>query len=171
MAHFTSVRALLVLCALPVSGGTPAKESMTVRELGAGIKVLVSPLSHKVTTGGIESKGTVEAYGGTGSLLVRTGLTQDIDLKLTEVNVEELVKVFPDVPAPVAKLAKGRIGLVTVTVRGDVATLKATKFRIPKDPVSRVEATLNTKTNEYKAKIYAFGGLIEVEGKIDAKIK
>lgn len=181
MAPLIGMRALLVVCLLPVAGGTsgtnntggtggtPGKEPMTVKELGAGIKIHVSPLSHAITTSGIESTGKIEAYGGQGSLLVRTGLTQDLDIKLTEVNVEELVALFPDVPPMVKKLAKGRIGLVTVQVRGDTVTLKATKFRIKGDPVSRIEATMNTKTDEYKAKVYAFGGLMELEGKLPSR--
>jgi hypothetical protein len=84
---------------------------------------------------------------------------------LTEVDAAQVANLLKDsLPAPVRDRLKGRIGKVAVQIRGDIVDVKAEKFRLAGEWLSRAEGTADLKTRKYKLKLWAFGGLMEAEG-------
>lgn len=93
--------------------------------------------------------------------------TRHFDITLTELDATQVAKLLEDsLPASIRDRLKGRIGKVAVSVRGDVVTLKAEKFRLVGDWLSRAEATADLKTRKYTVKMWAFGGLVEADGNL-----
>ena len=89
------------------------------------------------------------------------------DVTLKEVDAAQVAGLLGnDLPAVLRDRFRGRIGRVLVTVNGDTVTVKADKFRMPGDWLSRAEGTMDLKTREYRAKLYAFGGLMEFTGTV-----
>jgi hypothetical protein len=87
------------------------------------------------------------------------------DVTLKDLDATQVAGLLGDgLPAAVRDRFRGRIGRVVVSVNGDAMTLKADGFRMPGDWVSRAEGTMDLKTREYKAKLWAFGGLVEFTG-------
>jgi len=118
-------------------------------------------------TGNVTARGRLFAFGGTGEIGLVTGLTapRQVDVILTELDAAEVATLIgDDLPAAIRDRLKGRIGKVTIAIRGDQVTLKAEKFRLVGDWLSRAEATADLKARTYKLKMYAFGGLLEAEG-------
>lgn len=156
----------LLSLALPFGGEQPRPAPVAEwRDMQvAGLTLMVGPSKGKgLGLSGITVEMPVKAAGGSGVAVVRQGLTRDIDVRITEVDAAELAKLF-DLPAWLAPKLVGKVGLVELTVKGDALTLKASKFRIPGDFVSRVDMRADLKTRAYAAKLYVFGGLAEVTG-------
>ena len=135
-----------------------------------GIAAKTTPLKYDVSlAGGLSARGKVLALGGSGEIGLATGLTapRHVDVTLTEVDAIEVAKLLGDsLPAAIRDRLKGRVGKVVVAVRGDTVTLKAEKFRLVGDWLSRAEGTADLKTGKYTVKMYAFGGLLEAEGQL-----
>jgi hypothetical protein len=88
-----------------------------------------------------------------------------LDVTLTEVDAAQVAPLLKDsLPASFRDRLKGRIGKVAVTIRGDIVTVKAEKFRLAGEWLSRAEGTADLVTRQYRLKLWAFGGLMEAEG-------
>jgi len=98
-------------------------------------------------------------------VIPRADLQFDVTLK--ELDAAQVAALLGDgLPAALRDKFRGRIGQVVMTVHAETLTVKATGFRMPGDWVSRIEGTMDLKTREYKAKLYAFGGLMEIAGTV-----
>jgi hypothetical protein len=92
-----------------------------------------------------------------------------LDVTLTEVDAAQVANLLKDsLPAPVRDRLKGRIGKVAVQIRGDTVEVKAEKFRLAGEWLTKAEGTADLKTRKYKLKLWAFGGLMEAEGTLPA---
>jgi hypothetical protein len=171
MAGRTLFAFVLLVPAHPSTPAPPAEPPARSRlNLGGGVVVDLSPLEYAVSRRGvIEAKGRVWAYGGSGDVEARTGLGLDkeVDVRLKDVDVAEVAALLGDeLPAWLKPKLKGKIGVVTIAVRGDRLTLAATGFRIPGDPVARLDLEADLKTRKFTAKIKALGGLAIVAGEL-----
>ena len=135
-----------------------------------GITAKTTPLKYDVSlAGGLSARGKLIAFGGSGEIGMATGLTtpRQVDVTLTEVDAAQVAGLLGDsLPAAIRDRLKGRVGKDVVAVRGDTVTVKAEKFRLIGDWLSRAEGTADLKTGKYTVKMYAFGGLLEAEGKL-----
>jgi hypothetical protein len=133
-----------------------------------GITAKTTPLKYDVSlAGGLTARGKLIAFGGSGEIGMATGLTapRQVDVTLTELDAAQVAGLLQDsLPPAIRDRLKGRIGKVAVTVRGDTVTVKAEKFRLIGDWLSRAEGTADLKTGKYTVKMWAFGGLLEAEG-------
>ena len=88
-----------------------------------------------------------------------------LDVTMTELDAAQVAPLFGDgLPAIIRDRLKGRIGKVVLAVRGDTVTVKAERFRLAGEWLTRAEGTADLRTRKYKLKLWAFGGLIEAEG-------
>lgn len=131
----------------------------------AGLTLLVGPAEPGVGLSGLTATMPVRAAGGEGTIVARQGLSRDITVTVRDADAAQVAAAF-DLPAWLRPRLVGRIGEVRIVVAGDTFELRATKFRIPGDPVARVEASGNTKDRTVRVKAYAFGGLLEYEGRL-----
>jgi hypothetical protein len=135
-----------------------------------GITAKATPLKYDVSLkGGLTARGKVLALGGSGDIGMATGLAapRQVDVTLTELDAVQVAALLGDsLPVVIRDKLKGRIGKVAVQVRGDIVTVNAEKFRLIGDWLSRAEGTADLKTGKYTMKMYAFGGLLEAEGKL-----
>jgi hypothetical protein len=135
-----------------------------------GITAKTTPLKYDVSlAGGLTARGKVIAFGGSGDIGMATGLAapRQVDVTLTELDAAQVAGLLGDsLPAPIRDRLKGRIGKMVVAVRGDTVTIKADKFRLVGDWLSRAEGTADLKTGKYTIKMWAFGGLMEAEGNL-----
>jgi hypothetical protein len=94
-------------------------------------------------------------------------LARHLDVTLTELDAVQVANLLGDgLPASIRDRLKGRIGKVVLSIRGDQVTVKAEKFRLVGDWLSRAEGTADLSTRKYKLKMWAFGGLVEAEGEL-----
>jgi hypothetical protein len=123
---------------------------------------------------GLSARGKVAAFGGSGEIGMATGLTapRHLDITLNELDATQVAGLIGEsLPDLFRDKLKGKIGRVALTVRGDAVTFKAEKFRLVGDWVSRAEGTSDLKSRKYKLKVWAFGGLMEIEGKMPAELE
>ena len=93
----------------------------------------------------------------------------DLSMEVTfkELDAAQVTGLLGDaVPSAFRDKFRGKIGKVVLTIHAETMTVKATGFRMPGDWLSRVEGTMDLKTRAYTAKLYAFGGLMEVSGTV-----
>ena len=156
----------LLMLPLALTGPVEPLTPLTI----LGITAKTTPLKYDVSlTGGLTARGKLLAFGGSGDIGMATGLTapRQVDVTLTELDASQVAGLLGDsLPAPIRDKLKGRVGKVVVAVRGDTVTVKAEKFRLIGDWLSRAEGTADLKTGKYTVKMYAFGGLLEAEGKL-----
>lgn len=89
------------------------------------------------------------------------------DVTLKDVDAAQVAALLGnDLPTLLRDRFRGRIGRAVVSVNGNALTVKADKFRMPGDWLSRAEGTMDLKTRAYTAKLYAFGGLMEFTGTV-----
>ena len=161
-----------LLC-LPLVLTGPVEPLTTLTILG--ITARTSPLKYDVSlSGGLMARGKVLALGGSGELGITSGLVapRHVDVTLTELDAAQVAGLIGDaLPASVRDKLKGRIGKVTLEVRGDTVNIKAEKFRVIGDWINRAEGTADLKTRKYKLKLWAFGGLLEAEGTIPENVE
>ena len=135
-----------------------------------GITARTSALKYDVSvSGGLTAHGKLVALGGSGEIGLSTGLAapRQVDVTLTELDATQVAALLKDsLPDVIRDRLKGRIGKVVVNVRGDTVTIMAEKFRLVGDWLSRAEGTADLKTGKYTVKMWAFGGLLEAEGKL-----
>lgn len=157
--------AVLVL-ALPFGGGQPPPKPVTFQTVNVlGLTLLVGDPKVSVGRHGVESTSPVEIGGGKGTLVAKLGLVRDVTVTIHDADAGQVTALF-DLPAGIRTRLVGRIGSVVLTVKGDALTLTATGFRLRGDWLSRIEATGDLKKKTYTARIYAFGGLATVDGKL-----
>ena len=154
-----------LLC-LPLALTGPVEPLTTLTVFGITAKT--TPLKYDVSlAAGVTARGKLMAFGGSGEIGMATGLKapRQVDVTLTELDAAEVAALLNDsLPAAIRDRLKGRIGKVVVAVRGDTVTIKAEKFRLTGDWLSRAEGTADLKTGKYTVKMWAFGGLLEAEG-------
>jgi hypothetical protein len=122
-------------------------------------------------TGPVEPLSPLALFGvGAPTAPIATGVSQlarHLDVTLTELDARQVAALFGDgLPASVRDRLKGRIGKVALSIRGNKVTVKAEKFRLVGDWLSRAEGTADLGTRKYKLKLWAFGGLVEAEGEL-----
>jgi hypothetical protein len=157
----------LVLCFPMPVGHTPTKPPASTTYEILGLTAIVGPAKVGLSLGGIGATSTIDVAGGSGTMEAKSGILgpSTVHILVKDAKVEELVKgIGGDLPAWLKPKLVGRIGQVVIDVKGDDVAVTATSFRIPGDPVSRIEVKANLKTRGYKAKLYALGGLAEAEG-------
>lgn len=159
---------LLAVC-LPLGGPPAAPPAGWDPVVVGGLTLLVGPGRTTVGLDGVTVTAPVRAAGGTGTATVRRGLTRDVTAVLTELDVRELVRLVPGLPAWLRPKLVGRVGKVTLTVRGDRFELTAEGFRVPGDPVRRVTATGDLRARTVTAKVHALGGLLEYDGRLPSE--
>jgi hypothetical protein len=94
-------------------------------------------------------------------------IARHLDVTLTELDAALVADLLGDgLPSTIRDRLKGRIGKVVLSIRGDTVTVKADKFRLAGDWLSRAEGTADLVTRKYKLKMWAFGGLVEAEGEL-----
>jgi hypothetical protein len=126
--------------------------------------LLTGPSQTTVGLSGVTST-PVRVAGGDGTLTLRQGLTRDVNVVVRDAEVKAVAGLF-DLPKWLDGKLRGRVGLVTLTIKGDSFTLTAAGFKVPGDPVSRVEATGDLKARTVTVKAWALGGLLEYDGKL-----
>lgn len=133
-----------------------------------GFTAYASGMKYDVSlAGGLEARGQVAVFGGSGEIGLATGLTapRHVDVTLKDVDAAQVAALAGDgIPDLLRDRLKGKIGKVALTVRGDAVAFKAEKFRLAGEWVTRAEGTADLKTRKYKLKVWAFGGLMEMEG-------
>jgi hypothetical protein len=87
-----------------------------------------------------------------------------LDLKLHDADVREVASLL-SLPAFLKTKLAGKVGLVELHVRGTRFDVVATGWRVPGDPISRLEATGDWRTKKAQVKMWALGGLVEYEGR------
>lgn len=136
----------------------------------AGLSFRVGRLDHSASlTGSVVSHARVEAYGGAGSVEIRSSLWKDreLDVNLARLDLGQVCATLGHtVPALAGVKVRGTVGKLTVAIRGDRVRLEASAFRVAGDPVKKIEVDLNKKTGAYTAKVHALGGLAELSGTI-----
>jgi hypothetical protein len=159
---------LSTLICLPFALSGPVEPLTKIQVLG--ITVRATPLKYDASlANGVEGRGRVQAFGGSGTIGMATGLKapRHLDVKLNDVDAVEVSALLGDaLPASIRDKMRGRIGLVELAIRGDAVTVKASQFRLIGDWLAKAEGTLDLKTRKYKMKMWAFGGLLEAEGKL-----
>jgi len=129
----------------------------------------------KVGLSGAKGEGYLAGLGGDGSIKVKAGLvSREVDAVLTEVDIAEVVRFLDlGLPAFVSQNLRGKVGLVTITVRGDEAVILATGFRMfcGQGCIRSVEARMNLKTRDVNVTAEAFGGRIGVRMKMPEERK
>jgi hypothetical protein len=162
---------LSILISLPLAISGPVEPLTAVNVLG--IPVRTTPLKYDVSlANGIEARGRLQAFGGAGTIGLATGLKapRHVDVKLNDVDAAEVAALIGDaLPATFRDKLRGRIGLVELAIRGDSVSVKANQFRLVGDWLAKAEGTFDLKTRKYKLKMWAFGGLLEAEGKLPAQ--
>jgi hypothetical protein len=167
------VKALAVLALTVPFGGTtppaappPSAEWEVVTVMG--LTMHVGPKKPGLGLGGLTATMPVRVAGGEGEAVARQGLTRDITVTVREADAAQLAALF-DLPPWLKPKLVGRVGRVDLKVTGDKFDLTATGFRIPGDPVARVEAAGDTKANTVRVKARVFGGTLEYDGKLRAE--
>jgi hypothetical protein len=130
-----------------------------------GLTLFTGPATTSVGFSGVTSTMPVKAAGGEGTLTLRQGLTRDVAVTIRDADVRSIAGLF-DLPVWLKPKLVGRVSLVTLDVKGDRFELKATGFRVPGDPVSKVEASGDLKARTVTVKAFALGGVLEYDGKL-----
>lgn len=156
----------VLMLALPFGGGQPPPKPVTFQTVNVlGLTLLVGDPKVSVGRQGVVSTSPVEVGGGKGTLVARLGLVRDVTVTVHDADAGQVTALF-DLPAGIRTRLVGKIGSVVLTVHGDALTLVATGFRLKGDWLSRIEATGDLKAKTVRAKVFAFGGLIEYSGKL-----
>lgn len=98
----------------------------------------------------------------------------DLTLKLTDISITKTIELAKALgydirPPRIANSAPpfaGRIGRATLELRGNIIKVDVRAINMPNDTITSATIWYNSRKEFYSAKIFALGGLIEVDGSI-----